>query len=235
MYLKQNANRNFYLTASLLLMLTVVLGRLTSYFNTIFATDIAVADWVTTLLTYLSEIITSCRTVVSFSTVAVAFYIFKRKTVVLSTILVFGAAILDYAGRFFIDLSTGAIVGVEVLALVWLLLQLAYEAIFITLAVLIIYLVRKQFETSDHPRSSVKYSCIRSVRYALLLVLLSNIASETVYLIDFLNSYTNITNTEIASIIGSFLKIIVIYGGFPYLLAEAMQLLYAKLIFAHKK
>lgn len=230
MQLKDNAKTKFFLFTVITLALLVALGRLNSYFNTLSATDVAISDWVTTLLTYLGEVLTACRTVVSFSAIAVAAYLFDRRTLVLSTVYVFAFAFLDCAARFVIDFVTGAITGVETMAVIWLLLQFAYEAIFIILAVLIVNMMKAKLDNAENPRKAAKYSPIRAVRWSLFAVCLSRVALEVYYLIDFLLTYTNITNTEIASIIGQFLKIIVIYGGISFILAEAAQSIYAKLI-----
>lgn len=230
MQLKDNAKKNFFLFTAVTLAALVVLGRLNSYFNTIAATDIAISDWVTTLLTYLGEILTSCRTVISFSAIAAAAYLLDKKSLVISCVIAVGFALLDYAARFLIDCFSGAITGMETMAVIWLLLQLAYEAIFIALAILIVNMMKTKFDLAETPRRAAKFSCIRAVRWALFAVCLSHIALEVYYLIDFLLTYTNITNTEIASMIGQFLKIIVIYGGIAFILAEGMQSVYAKLL-----
>lgn len=230
MQLKDNAKKNFFLFTVISLAALVILGRLTSYLNSVTATDVAVSDWVTTLLTYLSEVLTACRTVISFSAIAVSAYLLDKKSLTVSCICTVGFAILDYAARFVIDFTTGAIYGVETMAVVWLLLQLAYEAIFIGIAVLIVVVMKSRFAKAENLRSAVKFSCIRAVLWALVAVCLSHIALEVYYLIDFVVTYSDITNTEIASIIGQFLKIIVIYGGFSFILAEGIQSAYAKLM-----
>lgn len=231
MQLKENTKQKFCRITVLLLISLVILGRLTSYFYSVSATDISYANWIPTLLSYIGEILASCRTVVSFSSIAVAAYIFNRQSLNLSVIFAAAAAILDYAARFFIDLSTGALSGAEMLAVIWLLLQLAYEWIFLALGVLIIIMMKNRYASAETKRTAEKYSCIRSVRYALSLVLFSHIALEVYYLVDFMLTYTGITNTEIASMIGQFLKIIVIYGGIALILAEIMQSVFAKTLF----
>lgn len=232
MQLKDNAKQKFFCFTVTTLALLVVLGRVTSYFNTISATDVAVSDWVTTLLTYLGEILTAARTVVSFSAIAVAAYVLDKKSLVFSTVYVFAFALLDYAARFLIDFVNGAITGVETMAIIWLLLQFAYEGIFIILAVLIVNMMKAKLDNAETPRRAAKFSCIRAVRWSLFAVCLSRVALEVYFLVDFLLTYTNITNTETASIIGQFLKIIVIYGGISFMLAEGMQSVYARLIFS---
>jgi hypothetical protein len=50
--------------------------------------------------------------------------------------------------------------------------------------------------------------------------MLSRLALEVWYLIDFLLAHTDITAGETASIVGTFLKVIVIYGGIAVLIGE---------------
>lgn len=228
MQLKDNAIKKFFCLCAVLLIILVAAGRLTSYFRSITETDIAYDSWITTLLVYLGEIITACRTVVSFSAIAFsAYYLQKRKAFVISIVFAMSAAFLDYAARFLIDLMGGAIAGAELFTAIWLLLQIAYEWIFIALAAVIINSMKKRSATAETKRTASKYTVNRASAYSLLLVLASHIVLEGYYLADFLLTYTGITNTEIASIIGSFLKIIVIYGGISLILSEGMLSLYS--------
>lgn len=228
LYKKQKSK--FCLLTVLFLLGTIVLGRLSSYFQTISATDIAYADWVSDLMSYIGEIIVTLRTVISFSAVSYAAYYLDKSSLRWSVAFSAGAAFLDYAARFLIDYLSGSLNGTEMLALIWLLLQYVYELIFIVLAVLIILMMKRKAQSAENRRTAEKFSCIHAIRYALLLVMLSHVALEAYYLVDFLLSYTNITNTEIASIIGQFLKIFVIYGSIALLFAEGMYTCFKKLI-----
>lgn len=232
MQLYKNHKSKFCLLTVILLIGTVILGRLASYFQSVSATDIAYADWVSTLTAYLGEVIVSARTAISFSAIAAAAYYLDKSCVRLSIVFAAAAALMDYAARFLIDWFSGSLDGTQTLALVWLLLQYAYELIFIALAVLIVVMMKKKALAADSRRTAEKFSCIRAIRYALVLVLLSHVALEAYYLVDFLLSYTNITNTEIASMIGQFLKIFVIYGGLALLFAEGMHAWFVKVLFA---
>lgn len=232
MQLYKNYKSKFCLLTVLLLLAAVILGRLSSYFQSVSATDIAYADWVSDLMAYLGEVIVSARTVVSFSAIACAAYYLDKSALTQSIIFASAAALLDYAARFLIDCISGALDGAETLALVWLLLQYAYEMIFIALAVMIVLMMKKKALAAETRRTAEKFSCIRAIRYALILVMLSHVALEAYYLVDFLLSYTGITNTEIASMVGQFLKIFVIYGGIALIFAEGMHAWYVKALFA---
>ncbi|MBQ4193369.1 MAG: hypothetical protein II650_03850, partial [Clostridia bacterium] len=56
---------------------------------------------------------------------------------------------------------------------------------------------------------------------AVLPYAVSRILAEIWYLVDFLLTYSGVTSTEIASIVGSFLRITVIYGAFGMLASAA--------------
>ena len=77
-----------------------------------------------------------------------------------------------------------------------------------------------KFSIHEEKRLRAKYSPAKAVRGATLLYLASQVFSEILYLIDFLTTYDDITNTEIASIIKSFLMIFIIYGAAAILFAE---------------
>ena len=228
MFSSAKNNTRFCLITASLLVLTVVLGRIISVFQSVSATDIAYADWVSNLMAYIGELIVCARAVLSYTAAACAVYYLNRSAAVCAVLLAAGAALLDYAARFLIDLLSSSLTGMEILALIWLLLQLLYELIFLALAVLIAVMMKKKADTSASPYTARKYTVIRAIRCAVLLLLLSHIALEAYYLVDFLLTYTGITNTEIASIIGQFLKILVIYGGGALLLAEGFSAMYAK-------
>ena len=200
------------LTTFLLLILTVVLGRLVSYFTSVTATDVAYADWVPSLLGWLGEIITACRTVIGFSAVVTAVYLAGRKTAFTAAAAASAAAFLDCLARFLIDILSSSLAGMELLAAVWLLLQFAYEVIFIALAYLAAVIIKRRYDAAETERTREKNSSIVSLRWSVILVLASKVLLEVYYLVDFLMNYTNITTAETASIIGQFVRIAVIYG-----------------------
>ncbi|MGN1346753.1 MAG: hypothetical protein ACI4V1_08200 [Eubacteriales bacterium] len=204
----------------LAMLLLVLLGRGVSYFNTAAATDIAYAAWVSPALSYLAELLVCARMSLAIAGITCAVYRPEKRG---SGAFLAAAAVLsfaDYAARFLIDLVTDAIVGAEVLAVTWLLLQFLYEMLFLLLSYVIAGVCKKKHGAAEGKRQAQKYSAGRSCAWSLLLVMLSHLVLELWYFIDFITTYTDITSTEIASIIGSFLKIIVIYGGAALLLGE---------------
>ena len=228
-----NNKRKFYLSSILLLALTVILGRIVSACHSITATDIAYADWVPGLLGWISELIPAVRTAAGFAAIAAAVFFADKKCTGNVVLIASAAAFLDYAARFVIDLLSSALIGTELLAAVWLLLQFVYEVIFIVLSWIVCGIFKKKFDASETEFSKRKYSGIRAVRLSILLLTASRVALEIYYLVDFLLAYADVTNAEVASIIGQFLKCIVIYGGIPLLVNELVYPVFA--IFAGNK
>ena len=202
----------------LVMLALVVLGRGVSYFHTIAATDISFALWVSSALSYLAELLVCARTVAAVAGITYAVYRDRGAGKYLGAAA--GIAFLDYAARFLIDFATSAIVGAEILAASWLLMQFLFEMLFVVLAYAIARAMRKKMQAAETGLQAEKYTVNRSCAASLLLVMASRLVLEIWYLIDFMLAYTDITAAETASIIGSFLKVIVIYGGAAVLLGE---------------
>lgn len=215
----QNTGTGFRVTVLAMLAL-VVLGRGVSYLNTIASTDISYAAWVSSVLSYLAELLVCARTVLGIAGITYAMYRFGKREAWKFLGAAAGAALTDYAARFLIDFATSAIADVEVLAASWLLLQFLFEMLFVALSYVLAEILKKKFEATEIKRQAEKYTVNRSCMISLLCVMLSRIALEIWYLIDFMIAYTDITAAETASIVGSFLKVIVIYGGIAVLLGE---------------
>ena len=198
----------------------VILGRAVSSFHTVAATDIAYAAWVSSALSYLAELLVCARTVVAIAGITYAVYHPKMQSGGTFFAAAVFAALLDYAARFTIDYVTYAIAGAELLALTWLLLQFLFEVLFFALAYGIAGKMRRKHETAATARQAEKYTVNRSCTVSLLCVMLARILLELWYFIDFILTYSDITATETASIVGSFLKVIVIYGGAAVLFGE---------------
>lgn len=213
----QKTGTGFRITVLAMLAL-VVLGRGVSYFHTIAATDIAYAAWIPSALSYLAELLVCARTVAAIAGITYAVYCRQRGGKFLCAAA--GVALIDYAARFLIDFVTSAIVGAEILAASWLLLQFLFEMLFVALSYVVAGAMRKKLTAAETRRQAEKYTVNRSCTASLLLVMLSRLALEVWYLIDFMIAYTDITATETASIVGAFLKVIVIYGGAAVLLGE---------------
>ena len=213
----QKTGTGFRITILVMLAL-VVLGRGVSSFHTVAATDIAFAAWVSSALSYLAELLVCARTVSAIAGITWAVYRNQgsRKFLAAAAVL----ALIDYAARFVIDFATSAIVGAEVLAASWLLLQFLFEMLFVFLSYLIAGAMRKKLQTAETRRQAEMYTVNRSCAASVLLVMLSRLALEIWYLIDFMLAYTDITAAETAAIVGSFLKVLVIYGGAAILFGE---------------
>ncbi len=232
---RTNGNAKGFLGISaLLLFLTVILGRLTSFFYSVVATDIAYPDWLYVLLSYLNEIVPSLRTAVSYVAIGVAVYALSRKALIGTVLLTAGAAALDHVARFFLDYLSGAVTGLERTALQWLSLQFLYELIFMGIALLILLFMRAKYEKAKSTYKKSRFGTCTGVRIGLIVMLLSRIAMELAYLMDFLATYSDVTDSEIASIVGAFLKILLIYGVIPILTAEGLHRLFQKILARQK-
>lgn len=213
--------KNTGLGMTVLFMLVLVfLGRGVSYINTAASTDISYADWVPAALSYLGELLVCARTVFGIAGIVFAVYFFGKPTALRFLAGTAGIALIDYSARFGIDLATKAIAEVEILAASWLFLQFLFEMLFVVLSYVIAGMMKEKRKRSESRRQAEKFTVNRACTVSLLLVLLSRLALEVWYLVDFLLAYTNITATETASMVGAFLKVIVIYGGAAVLLGE---------------
>ena len=217
----KNNQAKYILKPALLLLAIAVVGRVVSYLYSITATDIAFEDWVPSTLSYAIEIITAARVSLSYSMVIYAVYRSEKngKELALVGLITF----LDFGARYVIDLSNNSISGSETAALIWVLLQLIYELIFIALAYLLGRIMLPKFTSaleSGNRRAASKFAPAKTVRSAILLYTASRVLSEIIYLIDFLTTYSDITSAEIASVIGSFMKIFIIYGAAAIIFAE---------------
>lgn len=199
------------LVALALLVLTV-LGRGMGYIYSTMATDIAYSDLAVSIMGILVEVLNILRTVAGYCGILYAMYRWEGQEsryrcgglVTLVVILCDG---LDCFSRYLVDSATSSITDMEVLAALWLLLQFCYSTILVMLC----------FCTGRilfHPASGkTPASPTRVVTQCICYLLGTRLAMEIYYLIDFLTTYSDITGTEIASIIGQFLYTLVLYGG----------------------
>ena len=144
------------------------------------------------------------------------FMVFIIIPIVVSVVLSF----TDYLARFIIDYVTGSILGSEALAVIWLLLQFLYEGVFIVMSMLLILLQAGKYRSAETARSRTRHSPAAAVRCSVLLTLLSRLILEAVSIVQFVTTYTGITSAETASMIGSVIRILVIYGGGALILGE---------------
>lgn len=200
------------------LIVTALLGRTATYFYNLTYNDITFADWIPALLSYLSEILVCLRTAFVFGALTYAAYcgVPVRKVLIPSLVIAFA----DYAARFFIDWHSGALASSYLPALMWLGAEFVYEAVFILIAAYISVRRHEKMSIAETVIMRKKYSPSKTNYVTVAVFTLSRMLSEVIYLVDFLTTYSDVTNTEVASIIGSFLKIAVIYGGVGYIAAE---------------
>ncbi|MBQ4350227.1 MAG: hypothetical protein II768_03135 [Clostridia bacterium] len=201
------------------LLLLAAAGRTVSYLSAAAASDIACPAWLASLADYGAELIAALRVAVSLGALAAFAYQGRRMT--LPVILCLLAAFLDYAARYVIDAVSGNLGDYGTIAVLWLLGEFLYEAVFLFAGLWVILAVRKRYRAAENPRKRAKYTALRAAAYAVLPYAVSRILAEIWYLVDFLLTYSGVTSTEIASIVGSFLRIAVIYGAFGMLASAA--------------
>ena len=211
MFKKTDSSQKYILPLAITLLLIVAGARASAYLYTLSSTDITYPDWVVVFSSYLTDALGAVRLAVSFSAVTFAYY-YKKKVFPAACVTVL-CSLADFAARFIIDIVTDAIIGNEIIAVIWLLLSFLYEFVFIILACVIARIMILKLARCDTDRKLRKYTAERALIYSVILYMISRVISELFYMVDFLISYVNITNTEIASIVGSFLRIFVIYGG----------------------
>lgn len=208
-------------------LLCILLGRLSTQFASTAATDVAFPEWVAFVMSLLSQLIVAARLVLGYAGMTACAYTAHpgqngRKITHLPRMLtlVLAMSFADYLARFLIDFISGSITGTEIVAVIWLLLQFFYEAVFIVLSMIIIMLLAGRHSYANTVRGRERTSPAAAVRYSVLLTLLAHIALEIVSIIEFVTTYTDITSAETASMIGSVVRILVIYGGGSLLLGE---------------
>ncbi len=206
----------------ILLLVPAAVSRALAYGCTVVSTDIAYPAWVEGVLSYAVDIFEAVRITLIF--VAVSFAVFTGKNRASTVAVSLVSSFADYAARFFIDYFTGAIAESEALALVWVGLNFLLEAVFVGLSYILAQIMvvknadpdgRLKKINSYTYRQMDKVTWARSALYSTGIYLGVRILGEVYYLIDFLTSYVNITSGEIASIVGAFLRIVIIWGGVP--------------------
>ncbi|MBQ8187712.1 MAG: hypothetical protein IJ037_12710 [Clostridia bacterium] len=208
-------------------LIFIVLGRVSTQFTSVAATDVAFPDWVPFVFSLVSELIVCARIVIGYAGMAHGAYFTRhddggrvKSALPGMTVLVLVLSFADYLARFVIDFASGSITGAEGVALIWLGLQFVYEGIFIVLSMLIITVQRSKHDLAETSRARARHTPHAAVRYCVILTLVSRVVLEIASIIEFVTTYTGITSAETASMIGSVIKIIVIYGGGALILGE---------------
>ncbi len=209
------------LTAAALLTLTV-LARGMGYIYSTMATDIAYSEVTVSVMGILVELLTILRTVTGYAAILYAMSRWDHDHVrsgppVLVTVLCLDA--VDYFSRYLVDSATHSITNMETAAALWLLIQFAYS----TLLLLVSFGLGSRLLHPKSPRVPEGLDTLLTVSIACLLV--SRLLLELYYLLDFVTTYSNVTPTEVSSIIGQFLYTLVLYGGVAWVAAMAVAAL----------
>jgi len=215
---------------TLLLFLIIAAGRVVTAVYNYISVDISYAEWVSSVLEYCSMLITGAKNALGYAAVAYCYrHISVRASDTAAVIFIVGLA-AENAARFLIDYFTASLTvyGVK-MALISLGLQFLYETLFLLLACVVVRLFSYLLRRSGNLRKERIYTAENGARLSLLLLMTAQLISELVYLLQFLSMYTDITNQEIASCVGSFIYILVMYGGVPLLLCEAAFLFLGKI------
>ena len=220
-------NTRLFLTVLLWSLALIVMGRVSTQFTAVASTDVAFPEWVSFVSSLVSELIVCARMVIGCAGLAQCAYRSvqvtdgsKKTSLPAMLTLVLAMALTDYLARFLIDLCTGSIAGAESLALIWLFFQFLYEGVFIVMAMLLILLQANKYTCAETERTRERYSPSAAVRAAVLQIMLSRVILEVISIIDFVITYSDITTTEVASMVGAVIKILVIYGGSAMILGE---------------
>lgn len=215
------------------LVLLSLLCRGMGYIYSIMATDIAYSDVVVTIMGVLVEVLTIGRTMIGFCGILYAMHRWERNSPYRcggrTLLVVLGCEVLDCASRYWVDKLTSSITNLEGFALLWLSLQLCYS----TVLYVVVWCGGKFWFHPIGKRAAVPLE--RTVTTSTLILLATRLLLELYYLIDFLITYSNITGTEVASIIGQFLYTIVLYGGIAWGIGMGLIKLLRELYDAHKK
>ena len=208
-----------YLSVFAVLLILAAAGRAVSYFAAAASSDIAFPGWLASLADYGAELIAALRVAVGLG--ALTAFAYRGRRIVPLFLLCLAAAFVDYAARFVIDTVSGNLGDYRIVAIFWLLGEFLYEAVFTAAGLWVILVFRKRYHAAESPRKRAKFAPLIAAAFSVLPYAVSRIFAEIWYLIDFLLTYSGITSTEIASIVGSFLRILAIYGAFGVIAARA--------------
>ncbi|MCR4907085.1 MAG: hypothetical protein K6A33_13530 [Clostridiales bacterium] len=201
------------------LLLLAAAGRAVSYFSAAAASDIACPKWLASLADYGAELIAALRVAVGLG--ALTAFAYRGRKIAPPFLLCLAAALLDYAARFVIDSLSGNLGDYGTVAVFWLLGEFLYEAVFTAAGLWVILSMRRRFREADTPRRRAKFAPLIAAALAVLPYAVSRVLAEIWYLVSFLLTYSGVTSTEIASIVGSFLRILAIYGAFGMIASRA--------------
>lgn len=206
---------------ALVLLLVIAAGRATmAVYNTV-SVDIAYASWFADLFQYATDVLNGAKIALGYGAMAYCTHYISKKAGSIALAVFIGGLILENAVRFLLDYlsSSTAYYGIP-LTLIALGGRLLYEGAFALAAWLIVRLfLKRRAKETDEKRKAV-FRAENGARASVLLLMTAQLLGELGYLLDYLSVYGDMTSSEIAACVGSFLYILVMHGGIPLLLCE---------------
>ncbi len=220
--MKETNTLRFYGFTLLLSLLLILPGRLSAYFYSVTATDISYSDGIVWLLGNAVDLFVCLRLAVGFAAIVFARYRFGKKALLLTALLALFASFADYLTRFLIDYLSGAVADMVTLSLIWVGIQFLSETVFLALGALTASHFASRHALAESDRGRQKFSPNRAVIVSALLLCCAYFLMEGINVVDFVTTYSDITGPEIASMVGEFLRIAVVYGLFPAILCPLL-------------
>lgn len=224
--------RTVFLTSSVMIAFALLSRGAYSLYS-MSAADIAVPDFVEVLFSYLADALVSLRIALSLTFISCAVYSthtaeiksIKPKNAVIAACV---CSFADYAARFLIDFFSSAISGNEITALIWLALNYALEVILFLIAYAVSFIMSARMSAADSVMKKRRYSLTRALLILAAVYSSAYLLSEIYYCVDFFLSYVDITGAEYASIVASFLRIIVLRFGLVALMCPVFTGFYSQ-------
>ncbi|MBE6598164.1 MAG: hypothetical protein E7638_01840 [Ruminococcaceae bacterium] len=217
-------NKGFlYFWFGFALFLVIAISRALTFAYSNVAVDISYAPWVADVLQLAAEIMYGVKNAIGYSAVAYGTWHISKKVGSRLALVFFLGLVFENAVRLFIDILSSALMNYGIpLALISLGIQLIYESVFLLLALAVSRFFLRLKDWHPHRTKEKRVSAKLSARCALVLFTASELIREVVYFIEYYFTYAPLAASEFAEALGSFLRIIVIYGGIPVLLCEAV-------------
>lgn len=223
-----------YLIYAALLFLIIAAGRASMAVYNNLSVDIAYDPRFSNLFQHCSDILNGVKLALGFGGIAYCTHHVSKKAGNITLLVYLAGLFLENAARFLLDwLSSGvAYYGIP-LTLTVLAGRFLLEGVFALAAWLISRIFLRQSESGDNAPNKKKthrlFSAGGSGVVSVLFCMTVPIINEIRYLLDHFTLYGELTSEELAVCIGSFLNILVMYGGIPLLCLELVFLLMKKL------
>lgn len=195
-----------------LLLLVIGAGRVSMTVYNNVSVDIAYAPWFADVFQYATDILNGAKIALMVGAIAYSTHFISKKSGNVTMLFALGGLFVENAARFVIDWvsSSVAYYGVP-LILISLFSRFLYEGLLVLAAWGIARLFLKR-----------SWKAVSSARLSVVLFMAAQLVGEIRYLAEHLSLYGGMTSQEIAVCVGSFLNIVVMYGGIPLLLCEAV-------------